>query len=104
MRKGRGDFTIGGVGGVWRRGRGEIVEELKCGFVVEGMEPVGPCLGEGEEDKLAEMHARVWNGEGGCVDNERIDGYDVDVDEAVGIRAVGVAVGDAGEVVGVVVG
>lgn len=57
------------------------------------MAPEGRQFGEGLEHEGTLGHAWVGHLELGRVDNQIIDGYDVYVDDAVGIRAVGVAVG-----------
>lgn len=55
------------------------------------MNPVGSQLDHGTQNKFAQVHAWVRDCEVVSVDNEIIDSYDVDVDKAVAIRAVGIA-------------
>lgn len=55
------------------------------------MLPVGKYLCEGLEHERAQVHTRVRECEPGCGAADGAECYEVDVDEAVGIGAVGAA-------------
>ena len=72
----------------------DLVEEGGGGLVEEGVAPVWGEGGEGDEDEVAQVHAGMGQGEVGGVEHDVVDGYDVDVYEAVAIASCRVAVGE----------
>ncbi len=52
------------------------------------MDGVGGYLGERQQDELPQVHERVWYGERGGAQRDVVVEQDVDVDDAVVIRAV----------------
>ena len=61
------------------------------------MAPVGGELRHGEEEEVAVGQVRVGNLQGGGVDDEVVDGDDVDIHQAVDVTALLVAVRGAAQ-------
>lgn len=72
----------------------QALQHLLGGAVEGGVVPGGGELGEGNEDEIAKVHARMGEGEPGTIDHKVVDGYDVYIYDAVTIASCRVAVGE----------
>ena len=69
-----------------------MFQHLLGGEVEGGVEPLGGELGHGPQEEVAARQVAVWDLEAWEVDDKVVDSHDVDVDEAVHVVALGVAV------------
>lgn len=77
--------------------KSEVFQHLGGGEVGDGVAPVGGELRHGEEEEVAVGQVRVGNLQGGGVDDEVVDGDDVDIHQAVDVTALLVAVRGAAQ-------